>query len=254
MIIIIVCVTAVMTVDAVKGGDIMKDETISMKKTTIWQIATGVLAVLLIISIFTGGFGRSSGVNVVNNNAGNDEIPTGVTNVNAEKLVDDDPSIGNDNAPVTIVEFSDFQCPYCGRFRTQTFDQIKTQYIDTGKVRFVYRDFPLSSIHPMAQKSAEASECADEQEKFWEYHDAIFANQATLSIDNLKKLAKDLELNENKFNSCLDSGKYEDEVKKDLNDGANLGVRGTPYFAVGNQVLEGAYPFDAFKQAIDSQL
>jgi len=229
----------------------MKDETITMKKTTIWQIATGVLAVLLIASIFTGGFGRSS--NVANNNAG-DEIPTGIANVNAEDYVDDDPSLGNENAPVTIVEFSDYQCPYCSRFRTQTLDQIKEQYIDTGKVRFVYRDFPLTSIHPMAQKSAEASECADEQGKFWEYHDAIFANQQSLSIDNLKKWAKDLGLNENKFNTCLDSGKYADEVKKDMNDGANLGVRGTPYFLVGNTVLEGAYPFEAFQQAIDAQL
>ena len=106
----------------------------------------------------------------------------------------------------------------------------------------------------MAQKSAEASECADEQGKFWEYHDNIFENQASLSIDNLKKWAKDLSLNENKFNSCLDSGKYADEVKKDMNNGASVGVRGTPYFMVGNTVLEGAYPFEAFKQAIDAQL
>jgi len=238
----------------------MKEESITMKKTTLWQIATGVLAVLLVISIFTGGFGRSN--NVANNdNAGsNDNIPTGIANVNAEEYVDDDPSLGNENAPVTIVEFSDFQCPYCARFRQQTFDQIKTQYIDTGKVRFVYRDFPLSSIHPMAQKAAEAAECADEQDKFWEYHDGIFANQASLSIDNLKKWAKELGLNENKFNSCLDSGKYVDEVKKDMNDGANLGVRGTPYFMIGNTALEGAYPFDDpnapddFKRAIESQL
>ena len=235
----------------------MKEESITMKKTTIWQIATGVLAVLLVISIFTGGFGGGN-ANVANNNdnnaGSNDIIPTGVANVNAEEYVDDDPYLGNKNAPVTIVEFSDFQCPYCSRFRTQTFDQIKEQYIDTGKVRFVYRDFPLTSIHPMAQKSAEASECADEQGKFWEYHDNIFENQASLSIDNLKKWAKDLSLNENKFNSCLDSGKYADEVKKDMNNGASVGVRGTPYFMVGNTVLEGAYPFEAFKQAIDAQL
>ena len=231
----------------------MKDETITMKKTTIWQIATGVLAVLLIISIFTGGFGRKE-VNVANNNAGNDEIPTGIANVNAEDYVDDDPSLGNKNAPVTIVEFSDFQCPYCSRFRTQTFDQIKEQYIDTGKVRFVYRDFPLSSIHPIAQKAAEASECADEQNKFWEYHDKIFLNQPSLSVDNLKLWAKELSLDIAKFNSCLDSGKYANEVKKDLSDATKVGGQGTPYFLVGNTQLSGAYPFDAFKQAIDAQL
>src|SRR3989344_8516599 len=146
----------------------MEKETITMKKTTIWQIATGVLAVLLIISIFTGGFGGRD-TNVVNNNAGNQpNAPSGIISVNAEDYVDDDPFLGDKKAPVTIVEFSDFQCPYCARFRQQTFDQIKQEYIDTGKVRFVYRDFPLSSIHPMAQKAAEAAECADEQGKFWE--------------------------------------------------------------------------------------
>ena len=225
-----------------------------MKKTTIWQIATGVLAVLLIISIFTGGFGGRD-TNVVNNNAGNQpNAPSGIISVNAEDYVDDDPFLGDKKAPVTIVEFSDFQCPYCARFRQQTFDQIKQEYIDTGKVRFVYRDFPLSSIHPMAQKAAEAAECADEQDKFWEYHDGIFANQASLSIDNMKKWAKDLGLDSSKFNSCLDSEKYANEVRNDLSDATKTGGQGTPYFLVGNTQLSGAYPFEAFQQAIESQL
>jgi len=232
----------------------MEKETITMKKTTIWQIATGVLAVLLIISIFTGGFGGRD-TNVVNNNAGNQpNAPSGIISVNAEDYVDDDPFLGDKKAPVTIVEFSDFQCPYCARFRQQTFDQIKQEYIDTGKVRFVYRDFPLSSIHPMAQKAAEAAECADEQDKFWEYHDGIFANQASLSIDNMKKWAKDLGLDSSKFNSCLDSEKYANEVRNDLSDATKTGGQGTPYFLVGNTQLSGAYPFDAFQQAIESQL
>jgi len=232
----------------------MKEETITMKKSTIWQIATGVLAVLLIVSISTGGFGRGNTA-VVDNNARNQpSVPTGVAAVSAEDYTDDDPVLGEDNAPVTIIEFSDFQCPYCARFREQTFDQIKENYIDTGKVKFVYRDFPLSSIHPMAQKAAEASECADEQGKFWEYHDKIFAGQSSLSIDNLKQWANDLGLDTAKFNSCLDSGKYESEVKNDLSDGSAAGGRGTPYFLVGNTALSGAYPFDSFKQAIESQL
>jgi len=232
----------------------MEKETITMKKTTIWQIATGVLAVLLIISIFTGGFGGRD-TNVVNNNAGNQpNAPSGIISVNAEDYVDDDPFLGDKKAPVTIVEFSDFQCPYCARFRQQTFDQIKQEYIDTGKVRFVYRDFPLSSIHPMAQKAAEAAECADEQDKFWEYHDGIFANQASLSIDNMKKWAKDLGLDSSKFNSCLDSEKYANEVRNDLSDATKTGGQGTPYFLVGNTQLSGAYPFEAFQQAIESQL
>jgi protein-disulfide isomerase len=236
----------------------MEKDMITMKKTTLWQIATGVLAVLLVISIFTNGFrGNDNGSAIVNNQNNNDNqptIPSGVANVNAEDYADDDPVLGNDNAQLTIVEFSDFQCPYCKRFRDQTFDQLKKQYIDTGKVKLVYRDFPLSSIHPMAQKAAEAGECADEQGKFWEYHDKIYENQQLLSIDSLKQWAKDLSLDTTKFNNCLDSEKYANEVKNDLNDATSSGGQGTPYFLVGNTQLSGAYPFDAFQQAIEAQL
>ena len=240
----------------------MEKETITMKKTTMWQIATGVLALLLIISIFTDGFGRSDGAATVNNNDENqgNEIPTGIANVNAEDYTDDDPVLGKNNAPLTIIEFSDFQCPYCKRFRDQTFDLIKENYIDTGKVKLVYRDFPLSSIHPMAQKAAEAAECADEQGKFWDYHDKIYAGQSSLSIDSLKQWASELKLNTDKFNSCLDSGKYADEVSNDLNDATKSGGSGTPYFLVGEIPISGAYPFDDprleidFKRAIEAQL
>src|SRR3989344_3594718 len=148
------------------------EETVTLKKSTIWKAGTAVFAILFVISLFTGGFGlgRTSTVTggaIVNPPAAAPApAPLPAANVNAADFVDDDPALGKENAPVTIVEFSDFQCPFCSRFRTETFDQIKSQYIDTGKVRFVYRDFPLTSIHPQAQKAAEASECADEQGKF----------------------------------------------------------------------------------------
>src|SRR3989344_9399332 len=155
-----------------------KDDTIQLSKSTLWQIISGVLGVLLIISIFTNGFGFGSdnsptGGTVANSGNKIPSVPTGPVDVSA----DDDPVLGEKNAKVTIIEFSDFQCPFCSRFRDQTFDQIKSKYIDTGKVKFVYRDFPLTQIHPMAQKGAEASECADEQGKFWEYHDLLFQKQ-----------------------------------------------------------------------------
>src|SRR3989304_2938085 len=141
---------------------------------------------------------------------------------------------------VVVFEFSDFQCPFCRRFYTQTLSQIKEEYVSTGKIKFVYRDFPLSSIHPAAEKSAEASECAEEQGKFWEYHDKIFMEQDKLGqgtieygIEELKKWASEIGLDENKFNQCLDSGKYESEVEKDFNDGVSYGVGGTPTFYVG---------------------
>ncbi|HLD07246.1 MAG TPA: DsbA family protein [Candidatus Nanoarchaeia archaeon] len=236
------------------------EETVTLKKSTIWKAGTAVFAILFVISLFTGGFGlgRTSTVTggaIVNPPAAAPApAPLPAANVNAADFVDDDPALGKENAPVTIVEFSDFQCPFCSRFRTETFDQIKSQYIDTGKVRFVYRDFPLTSIHPQAQKAAEASECADEQGKFWEYHDQIFLNQQLMSIDSYKAWAQELGLDSKKFSDCLDSGKYASEVSNDLNDGAAAGGRGTPYFLVGNTPVSGAVPFSVFQQAIEAQL
>lgn len=177
--------------------------------------------------------------------------------------VDDDPTLGEEDAPVTLVEFTDYQCPFCGKHFTGAYGQIKKDYIDTGKVKYVVRDFPLS-FHPHAQKTAEATECADDQGKFWEMHDKIFETQATWSnstdiIPTLKQYAADLKLNTGTFNTCLDSGKYKDEVQKDMADGSASGVNGTPGFWLlgsdgkSNQI-SGAVPYANFQQAIDAML
>ncbi len=166
---------------------------------------------------------------------------------------DDDPMLGSSDAVVTIVEFSDFECPFCGRFHTQTFPPIYNEYIKTGKAKFIYRDFPLG-FHQFAQKAAEASECADEQGKYWEYHNTIFQNQGSLSLENLKAWAKELGLNEDKFNQCLDSGAMAAEVQKDLSEGSQYGVTGTPAFFINGKSVTGAQPFDVFKQMIDAEL
>ena len=127
------------------------------------------------------------------------------------------------------------------------------EYVETGKAKFVFRDYPLE-FHPEAQKAAEASECAHEQGKFWEYHDKIFENQQSLSVANEKQWAKDLGLDSAKFDNCLDSGKYAEEVKKDAAEGSAAGVSGTPGFFVNNQIISGAVPFEVFKQAIEAEL
>lgn len=168
--------------------------------------------------------------------------------------VDDDPIKGNKAAPVTIVEFSDFECPFCGKFYTETYKQIIDTYVTTGKASLVFRDFPLSSIHPDAEKAAEAAECANEQGKFWEMHNKLFENQQALSVDNLKQYAKDLKLNTVKFNDCLDTGKYEAEVAKDTKEAASYGVTGTPAFFINGRLIAGAYPFSEFKKIIDEEL
>jgi protein-disulfide isomerase len=165
---------------------------------------------------------------------------------------DGDPQIGPNNAKVTIVEFSDFQCPYCQRFRNDTFDALFEAYGDD--IRFVYRDFPLSSLHPQAQKAAEAAECANDQGKFWEMHDLLYENIAILSEDLYLELADELKLDTEQFADCLDSDKYADEVAADQQDGASYGVSGTPTFFINGWKLVGAQPFTAFEALIEQEL
>ncbi|MBS3092685.1 thioredoxin domain-containing protein [Candidatus Pacearchaeota archaeon] len=177
-------------------------------------------------------------------------------NTIVEVSADDDPALGNANAPVTIIEFSDYQCPFCERFYTNTLPQLKTEYINTGKVKLIYRDFPLSSIHPQAEEAAEAAECAGEQGDnfYWKMHDKLFENQNALDTDSLKKYAQQIGLDTSKFNTCLDSGAMAEEIAKDLADGTSYGVQGTPAFFINGQEISGAQPFESFKQIIDAEL
>jgi len=180
--------------------------------------------------------------------------------------LDDDPVKGNLNAPITIVEFSDFQCPFCAKFHSTTLPQLEVNYIDSGKVKFVYRDFPIQSIHPNAVPAALASECADEQGMFWEYHDIVFENQkkwqglsGPIMVDTFEQYAMELGLNTSDFNTCFESGRYADEVTKDLQDGVSYGITGTPGFFVGNDELGyvkmiGAQPYSVFERLIEDQI
>ncbi len=181
--------------------------------------------------------------------------------------LDDDPVKGNPDATVTIVEFSDFQCPFCKRFQETTLPLIQKNYIDTGKVKFVYRDFPIQSLHPNgAVPAALASECADEQGMFWEYHDKLFKNQKNWErlgtedvVNELKAYAEEFGLNTNQFNECFNSGKYLEEVNNDLQDGASYGVTGTPGFFIGNEEIgyikiSGAQPYSVFQNVLDQML
>jgi len=241
-------------------------ETITLKKSTV-QLA-GVFVVALLIGYVLGGYvfnpKGSSGTTTTTTTAPSPGSDGGTqpSRLDMKVLADDDPLKGDKNAPVVIVEFSDFQCPFCRRFYIQTLSQIEKEYVDTGKVLFVYRDFPLNSIHPAAQKSAEAAECADEQGKFWEFHNALFDEQnkqgagtVDYNVDDIKTWASTVQgLDTAKFNECLDSGKYEQEVNKDFQDGVNAGVGGTPTFYINGQEVSGAQPFSVFKQVIDQQL
>ncbi len=184
--------------------------------------------------------------------------------------VDDDPVLGNKNAPLTLIEFSDYECPFCKRYFTETFPQIKKDYVDTGKLKIVYRDYPLPFHNPLATTEAIAANCSREQggdAAYFKYHDEVFqrtkSNGQGLVKDDLYKIAADLKLNAGNFKSCLDSEKYKDEIAKDTADGSAAGVSGTPTVFIGKSAADGtitatkvvgAQPYTAFKSAIDQLL
>jgi len=186
--------------------------------------------------------------------------PTPTQPAVVEASADDDPFIGPEDAAVTIIEFSEFLCPYCQRFALQTLPQIKQAY--EGKVRYVYRDFIVHG--EPATKISEATECADDQEKFWEYHDHLWENYSTLGqqagagmdalTSTLKGYASDLGLDTDTFDDCLDSGKHTSEVQKDSQDARAYGVTGTPAFFINGRLVSGAQPFSVFQQVIDAAL
>lgn len=176
--------------------------------------------------------------------------------VDMQELVKGKPVLGQENAIVTIVEFSDFQCPFCESW----FQNVKPQlqpYIDRGEVKLLYAHFPLS-FHENAEPSALAAECANEQGKFWEYHDKVFENQADMSganyAETLKNYASGLGMDAARFNSCFDSSKYLSEVQAEFNEGVSLGVNGTPTFFINGQKIVGAQPWTSFKSIIDAEL
>jgi protein-disulfide isomerase len=161
------------------------------------------------------------------------------------------PTRGPANAAVTIVEFSDFECPYCGQL-FPTLKQVEKNY--PQQVRIVYRQFPLTNIHPRAQKAAEASLCANDQQKFWEFHDSMFGNQSELSMADLRQRAVDLKLNTETFNKCLESGRHVPAIQADLQEGARNGVTGTPALFINGRMLTGNQPYSEIKAVIDDEI
>lgn len=162
------------------------------------------------------------------------------------------PSRGRADAPVTLVEFADFQCPFC-RATVSTVKQVEEKYGD--KVRVVYKQFPIPSLHPFALKAAEASLCAEEQSKFWELHDAMYDDQSKLTVSDLKRTARRLGMDGKKFDACLDSGRYVEQVQNEQKEGTRAGVNGTPALYVNGRYVEGgSVPFPVLERAIEKEL
>ncbi|MCH7850852.1 MAG: DsbA family protein [Nanoarchaeota archaeon] len=237
-----------------------ENETMTITKVQLWQYAAVAFFVLFIVAstdswIFSDGASFNSG------NTGNAVVnptPSPSAAINIE-LDSDSPVLGDKNANIHVIEFSDFQCPFCARAATGTIAELKASSLfKNGEINFIYRHFPLSSIHPFAQKAAEASECANRQDKFWEYHDLLFANANALDTPSLKSYASQLGLNQGDFNSCLDGGEASAKVSKDLKAATDAGGRGTPYFVIYNsdngktEAVSGAVPFSNIESAINA--
>ena len=218
-------------------------ENINIKKETLWKISIGVLAVLLVVSIFTGGFkGKTS-------DSGTQQAqPRGASggdSIDMDELSKDFAFKGNKNAKVTIVEYSSFSCGYCNKVRG-TLDQILKTY--SNDVKIVYKHFDRGGSD---SKTSQATECAGEQGKFWEMHDEIFDKG---SSGNLVSYAKSIGLDVNSFETCLNSEKYASKVEQSTAEAISLGLRGTPGFIINGQLISGAQPFENFKQVIDAEL
>ena len=168
-----------------------------------------------------------------------------------DPVTDDDPSRGPSDAPVTIVEFSDYQCPYCQIWHEEVLVRLLIEY--PGELRFIYRDFPLSG-HPEAQPAAEAANCAGDQEAYWEFQDAIFSSEYGYGRLAYEQYASDLNLDLGEFTDCLDSHRHEAEVLEDYNDGVRLGVQSTPTFFINGTQIVGAQPYENFQQLIEAEL
>lgn len=161
---------------------------------------------------------------------------------------------GNKDAEVKLVEFTDFECPFCARFFTDTLPQLEKEYLNNGKIGFYIRHFPLYSIHPNAEGASLAVECAREQGKFREMHDLIFENQKAMTVSDLKSYASKLGVNASQFNSCLDTQKYKTNIDRDVKLGNEVGIAGTPGFFINGKLISGAQPFATFKSVIEEEL
>lgn len=240
---------------------------IELSQSTVWKAATVILAVLFVISLFTGGFGLGgTGAAVANvGSNGNVQVPTQQPNptqgqqqvVKAQVDVQGEPCMGDEDADVQIVEFSDYQCPFCQRAFQQTFPEIK-KLVDSGDVRYCFKDYPLP-FHEQADEAAIAANCAGAQGKYWEMHEKLFTTQGSWSGNtNVASVftgyAKELGLDESQFNSCVTDAEQKSEVDGDTAEGSAAGVSGTPTSYINGQQVVGAQPWAAFKAIIDAEL
>ncbi len=225
-----------------------KDESFTITKTALWQIVSGVLAVVLIVMLAFSltGNGATTGPQPTQPQQPTQPTPSGDAGVNLDGVR----SIGDEDAPVVIVEYSDFTCPFCKRFYDDTYHQIVDNYVQEGIVKFVYKDFPVVG----GQRAAEAGWCAHEQGMFFEYKDRIFQAPNQASDSNLIAWAGEVGLDQAAFTECFNEGRYQGNVAAERQEAINNGIRGTPGFWINGQIVSGAQPYNVFEQAINQAL
>lgn len=226
------------------------------------------ISILIAAILISGSLIYSVGKNKTDNfNDQPDLLDVDISRINLK----DFSYLGKENAPVKIVEYSDFQCPFCNKFNRETFPYIKENYIDTGKVQFFYKD--LAFLGPESKLAAEAARCAEEQNKFWQFHDKIFEieyeedlkdgifngsaeNSGNLTKDLFINLAKENQLDVDKFKSCLDENRYQKKIEDEIKEAAMIFGRrlSTPSFLINNKIIQGAYPYSEFEKVIESEL
>lgn len=232
------------------------EDTITFNRTYFYSVLV-VLAFAVGVLVGYFAWGRETAAPVTQNTAPQGPVAEAPITPQAPQYVRYDipteghPSLGPDDAPITIVEFSDFQCPFCRRFYQETYQSLLDSY--PGQIRFVYRHLPLTSIHPEAFPAAVASMCANDQNAFWPYHDQLFGSEE-LGRELYLQYAADLELDTAAFEACLDSDRHNETIQADSDFALNLGVNSTPTFFINGLAIVGAQPLDAFKQVIDKEL
>jgi protein-disulfide isomerase len=235
------------------------EDTFTFKRSHFYSVLTVLaFAVGVLLGYVVWGYGSPEGANQTAQTADQSNGPIAEAPVTARPEyvrydipADGYPFLGPKDAPITIVEFSDYQCPYCQRWHQEVYEPLLAAY--PGKIKFVYRHFPLTSIHPDAFGAAEAAMCAGEQNAYWQYHEMLFSGRS-LGSSIYSQYAQALSLNMDQFNNCVTGGRYRAQIEADSNFAANLGVSSTPTFFINGLAIVGAQPLDVFRQVIDKEL
>jgi len=232
---------------------LMQEDTLTFKRSHFYAVVTvlAFAAGVLLGYVVWGGSSPAGAGTAQTVNPSSNAVAAQAEVKRYDIPTDNAYAIGPADAPITIIEFSDYQCPFCRRWHDEVYEPLLAAY--PGKIRLVYRNFPLTSIHPDAQSAAEAAMCAGEQDVYWPFHEKLFSSES-LGSSTYLQYARDLGLNMTSFEACLSDRKYQQAVQTDSDFAINLGIRSTPTFFINGLAVVGAQPLDVFKQVIDKEL